>query len=641
MAEAENSDNPAPRPTVKDRVFRILGWQGSAPGIIRLIRLMPRASVPLSLVLGLVVVAGALVPNLYAIATGLVVGKVAEGVEGGLSSPAGRSLLWAAIAAGALFVLQQVFGSISGLASFPLGMKVEERLADDVMRASLRPVGMAHLEDPAILDSIDQTRGIGVGGGPAGAVAAVVSLGTLRLASLLSAVIVATFNVWLAIALVIFRLAIRREVFGQLRRAMDLMIGQTHRMRQAEYVRNLALNPAAAKEIRIFGLARWLLDRFDEAWLAAVTASWRERRGSTRTVIRGGLIVMVADLVALGLLARAAVRGEISVGQLTTYVQAVFGIARIGVMGPEDNQIQMSIGSVDGALRVEEAIPASGGVTGRPCGSMPEHSIRFEGVSFRYPGGHEYVLDGFNLEIPAGQSIAVVGANGAGKTTLVKLLSRLYEPTGGRITVDGVDIRELDPYEWQRRTAAIFQDFVRYPLAVQANVAPGPDVDLAAARVAAEQAGALEIVEGLEHGWDSVLDRRYQRGAELSGGQWQRIALARALYGRTAGAGILVLDEPTANLDVRAEAELYGRFLELTAGTTTILISHRFSTVRRADAICVIERGMVAELGSHQQLVAAGGSYARMFELQAARFRDATEPDQSDAQPDEVVNAPS
>ena len=638
MAESEQSDNASRRASLRDRLLRLLGWQGSATGIIRLIRLMPRASVPLTLVLGLVVVVGALLPNLYAITTGLVVAKVAEGVQGGLSSPAGQSLLWTAVAAGALFVLQQVFGPLSGLASFPLGMKLEERLADGVMRASLGPVGISHLEDPEILNSIDQTRGIGTGGGPSQAVAAVVSLGMLRLASLMSAVIIATFNLWLAIGLVIFRLAIRRQVFSQLKRAINLLIGQTERMRQAAYLRNLALDPVAAKEIRIFGLVRWLLDRFDAAWHSAVAASWKERRGSSRTIVRGGLMVMVADAVALGLLARAAARGEISVGQLTTYIQAVFGIARIGIMGPEDDQIQGGVASVDGALRVQAAVPATTTGAGRPCGSMPQQCIRFEGVSFRYPGGHEDVFDGFDLEIPAARSIAVVGANGAGKTTLVKLLSRLYEPTAGRLTVDGVALSELDPYEWQTRIAAIFQDFVRYPLAVQSNVAPGPEVNLEAARNAARQAGALEIVEELEHGWESVLDRRYERGAELSGGQWQRIALARALHARAAGAGILILDEPTANLDVRAEAELYERFLELTEGTTTILISHRFSTVRRADAICVIDAGKVVELGSHDALIAAGGAYARMFELQAARFRD-NSPGQSDSQPDEVVNA--
>ena len=612
--------------SLKHRLLGILGWDRSAAGIFRLVRLLPRASLPLTLVLVFVVILGAVVPNLFAIATGLVVGQVAEGVAGGLGSPAGQRLLWTAVAAGGLFVLQELFGPLSMLASFPLGMKAEERLAGDVMQASLNPVGISHLEDPTILDSIQQARGIGAGdSGPTETVPALVSLGTLRLASLGSAVIVATFNIWLAIALVVFRLGIRRQVFRQMKRAIDLVVGQTQRMRQANYLRNLALEPAGAKEIRIFGLVRWLLDRFDVAWHSAMADSWRERRGSAQTVVRGGLLVMVADIVALGLLARAATRGQISVGQLTTYIQAVFGIARIGIMSREDDQIAAGVASLDAALKVQKEVPPTTRVTGRATASMPAESIRFEGVTFRYPGGHEDVFDGFDLEIPAGRSLAVVGANGAGKTTLVKLLSRLYEPTSGRITVDGVDLRELDPYDWQARMAAIFQDFVRYQLPVLSNVAPGDGASLDAARSAAEKAGALEIIEGLEHGWDTVLDRRYQRAAELSGGQWQRVALARALHARAAGAGVLVLDEPTANLDVRAEAELYERFLELTEGTTTILISHRFSTVRRADNVCVIDAGKVTELGTHDELVAAGGSYARMFELQAARFREVAE----------------
>ncbi|HUR48517.1 MAG TPA: ABC transporter ATP-binding protein [Acidimicrobiales bacterium] len=611
------------------RLLRLLGWDRSARGIFRLIRLLPRASMPLSALLLLVVIAGALIPNLFAIVTGMVVAKVSAGVQGGLASPEGQSLLWTAAAAGGLFVLQELFGPLSALASFPLGMKAEERLATDVMHASLDPVGISHLENTEILDGIQQARGIGAGdSGPTETVPAIVSLGTLRLAALGSAAIVATFNVWLAIALVVFRLGIRRQVFAQMKRAIDLVVGQTQRMRQAAYLRNLALEPAAAKELRIFGLMRWLLDRFDSAWHAAMADSWRERRGSTRTVLRSGLIVMVADVVAFGLLARAGARGDISVGQLTTYIQAVFGIARIGIMGREDDVIQAGVASVDAAIRVQRSVPPATHSGARDCASMPTEAIRFEDVSFRYPGGHEKILDGFNLVIPAGRSLAVVGANGAGKTTLVKLLSRLYEPTSGRITVDGVDLLELDPYEWQARIAAIFQDFVRYQLSVQANVAPGAAPDLTAARAAAEQAGALQIIENLEHGWDSVLDRRYERGAELSGGQWQRIALARALHARAAGSGVLILDEPTANLDVRAEAELYERFLELTAGTTTILISHRFSTVRRADAVCVIDEGKAAEIGSHDELVAAGGSYARMFDLQAARFRDA-EPEEA------------
>jgi ABC-type multidrug transport system fused ATPase/permease subunit len=262
------------------------------------------------------------------------------------------------------------------------------------------------------------------------------------------------------------------------------------------------------------------------------------------------------------------------------------------------------------------------------------------------------VLTGLDLVIPAGRSLAVVGLNGAGKTTLVKLLCRLHEPQRGRITVDGIDLRDLDARAWQRQIAAIFQDFVRYHLPLRDNIgfgAPEAAGDEARLAEAARGAGALDLVAALPHGWDTILSREFVGGSDLSGGQWQRVALARALFaagpaGRAAatpsappprpavadrslegpppGARVLVLDEPTAQLDVRAEADLYDRFLELTAGLTTILISHRFSTVRRADRICVLEHARLAEQGTHEQLMAARGSYASMFTLQAARFSD-------------------
>ena len=623
MAAEDKSGKAERSKPLRQRLFRLLGWDKSAAGIFRLLRLLPRASLPLTFLLVLVVILGALVPNLFAIATGVVVGTVADGVSGGLSSPAGQRLLWAAVAAGVLFVLQESIGGISNLVALPLGMRAESRLATDVMASALGPVGIEHLENPDTLDAVQRARGIVTDqAGPTETVPAVASLATTRVAAIGAAFIFATYNVWLAIALVVFRLAIRRQVFGQIRRALDMVIGQTQRLRQSRYLTALALEPNAAKEVRIFGLAGWLLDRFDRAWQSAMEPSWRERRGSTVTVVRGGVIVMIADLIAFGLLARSAVRGEISVGHLATYAQAYFGIARIGIMGPEDDQIQHGVASIDAALAVEKASAVTPVTGSGDTRGLPRRAIRFEGVTFGYPGSETDVFREFDLEIPAGTSLAIVGANGAGKTTLVKLLSRLYEPTAGRITVDGMDLADLDPYEWQQRIAAIFQDFVRYQLSVRANVAPGAEVDLALTERAAEQAGANEIIEQLPAGWDTVLDRRYQNGAELSGGQWQRVALARALHARLNGAGVLVLDEPTANLDVRAEAELYDRFLELTSGATTIVISHRFSTVRRADRIAVIEDGRVCEIGTHAELVAAGGIYARMFNLQAARFRD-------------------
>jgi ATP-binding cassette subfamily B protein len=233
------------------------------------------------------------------------------------------------------------------------------------------------------------------------------------------------------------------------------------------------------------------------------------------------------------------------------------------------------------------------------------------------------VLDGLDLTIPAGRSLAVVGLNGAGKTTLVKLLARLVEPDAGRIAVDGIDLRDVDPEAWRARLGAIFQDFLHYELSVLDNVgfgAPRLVGDRERIGAVVERVGADEFVQTLPRRYETTLARSYEDGADLSGGQWQRLAIARALMAVEDGAGVLVLDEPTANLDVRAEAAFYERFLDLTAGLTTILISHRFSTVRRADRIVVLADGRVAEEGTHDELVAAGGRYAEMFRVQAERF---------------------
>jgi ATP-binding cassette, subfamily B, bacterial len=271
--------------------------------------------------------------------------------------------------------------------------------------------------------------------------------------------------------------------------------------------------------------------------------------------------------------------------------------------------------------------PASGDLAGSlPATGRPDREIRFEQVRFRYPGADRDVFDGLDLVIPAGSSTALVGINGAGKTTLVKLLARLHDPTGGRIRVDGVDLARLHPAGWQRQVAVVFQDFTHYPLSARENVglgAPEHVADADGLDAMAARAGASGTLASLPAGWDTVLSRSYAGGVDLSGGQWQRIALARALFAVRHGARVLVLDEPTAWLDARGEADFFDRFLEITAGTTTLIISHRFSTVRRADRICVLEGGRVLEQGDHDSLLAAGNRYAELFTLQAARFDEA------------------
>jgi ABC-type multidrug transport system fused ATPase/permease subunit len=224
------------------------------------------------------------------------------------------------------------------------------------------------------------------------------------------------------------------------------------------------------------------------------------------------------------------------------------------------------------------------------------------------------VLENFDLTIPAGSSLAIVGRNGSGKTTLAKLLCRLYDPQDGAIEVDGTDLRTLDLDGWRRRITAVFQDYTRFELSLRENVAPGGAPD-DVVREALQAAGAADLAS-----LDTVLNKGYEGGTDLSGGQWQRVALARAMAALRLGAGVILLDEPTAHLDVRGEAEIFDRILEATRGRTTILVSHRFSTVRHADRICVVEQGRVVELGSHDELMALDGRYRRMFDLQARPF---------------------
>jgi ABC-type multidrug transport system fused ATPase/permease subunit len=313
-------------------------------------------------------------------------------------------------------------------------------------------------------------------------------------------------------------------------------------------------------------------------------------------------------------LASGAAAGRVTLGEVVVFAQCAVGTSAIA-FGGLSWVLDGSAAPVAAVLRLEAAMAPAGALASRrrPAATLPAREIRFHDVTFAYPGGSP-VLDGLNLTIPAGTSLAIVGQNGAGKTTLAKLLCRLYDPQSGAIEVDGVDLRELDIAPWRARLAVVFQDFIRFELPMRDNVAPSgaPDDAILAAL---ESAGAAGLA-----GLDTVLARGYERGTDLSGGQWQRVALARALCAVGQGAGLVLLDEPTAQLDVRGEAEIFQRLLAATRHCTTILISHRFSTVRHADRICVLERGSVIEIGTHDELMARGGRYRTMFDLQAQRF---------------------
>jgi ATP-binding cassette, subfamily B, bacterial len=335
--------------------------------------------------------------------------------------------------------------------------------------------------------------------------------------------------------------------------------------------------------------------------------------------------VLGANVAVFWSMAASATAGHLGLPEIVVFAQAAIGVSLLA-FGGFSWALDGASAPVAAVLRLEAAMAPAGALASgaRKAAGLPAREIRFRDVTFAYPStelgagpGGPPVLEHFDLTIPAGSSIAIVGQNGAGKTTLAKLLCRLYDPQSGAIEIDGVDVREIDVASWRARVTAVFQDFIRLELPLRDNVAPSgaPDDTI---RAALDKAGASSLA-----GLDTVLARGYAGGTDLSGGQWQRIALARALCSVQTGAGVVLLDEPTAQLDVRGESEIFERILAATRHATTILISHRFSTVRQADRICVLERGRVVELGTHDELMALRGRYQTMFDLQAQRFNAA------------------
>ncbi|HVE95118.1 MAG TPA: ABC transporter ATP-binding protein [Acidimicrobiales bacterium] len=602
------------------------------PAVWHMLKMLPGASTKLTVAAVVVLLAGILLPNAFRIATGALVGAVPEAARNGAGSEAANDVRRALIVLGIAFVAQQLIGPLVGLTTDALGRRLNGHLRARVMAASALPPGIAHLEDPATLDKVALAQAVGTANvTPRGVVGGVATLASNYGNGIAAGVLLLGFRWWLPIVVAAAYLLVIRRFRAEFHRGVQAITGRAETLRRSAYYRDVALTPAASKETRVFDMGRWVVARFRSSWTDAMTELWAERKGAWKTAVFAPAVFFAIEFGGMAMIALAAINGEISLGRMVVYVGAFGGLGAFANLGDHDLNIHWGAPSIT-AVEELEALTAAPPVApggAQPSSAMPADAIRLERVSFGYPGREE-LFNGLDLVIPAGKSLAIVGDNGAGKTTLVKLLARLYDPTGGRITVDGVQLTDLDPSGWQRRISAIFQDFTRYQITAAENIAYGAPEradDRDALRRAAERAGALDLIDGLAEGWDTVLSRQYKNGTDLSGGQWQRIALARAMFAVEAGAGVLILDEPTASLDVRAEAEVYDRFLELTRGLTTIVISHRFSTVRRADRIVVLADGQVAEDGTHEELLAAGGRYARMFRLQAARFTDGPPPD--------------
>lgn len=592
---------------------------------LEILALFPRVSAPLTVMLLLSTLMRGVVPIAYTLTSARVVASIPEAIGSGLSSDAGSRLLFALVLMGTIFVLQQSLAPLHGAGAAAFGRKVDLHLQSHTMRSLLSPPGIAHLEDPRLLDQVSVATGVGPGGWSAGsAVGPMTAITGAYLEAILAAVLLARFSWTLSVLLFVVLFVVRQILRLELKRTVKTMIGQARELRHSDYFRDLILHPAAAKETRIFGLTGWISERFAHHWREAMTEVWKERGKGAVGAIAGLLGHFATFGLMLFTIAKAGAAGVIGVEEVTIYALAVFNMRALVVLSDNELLVEYGLASAPAALSLDQVTGQAQLKRGKqdPSGK-PKESVRFVDLEFRYPGSERTIYSGLNLDIPAGRSTAIVGANGSGKTTLIKLLCRLYDPTAGRITVDGTDIRDFVPEAWQRRVAAIFQDFVHYQLTAKDNVGFGAIErldDLKAIERTAELVGVDRLVSKMPKGWETILSRQFTDGADLSGGEWQRVALARAIYAGSSSGGILVLDEPTANLDVRAEAEIYDRFLEITQGLTTILISHRFSTVRRADFICVLEDGRVIERGTHDELVALDGSYSRMFRLQASRF---------------------
>ena len=556
-------------------------------------------------------------------ATAAWVGKlIVDGVvEAALTrAEAERAQLYWLIGLEALMLLA-VLGAERGLAACRglLGIKLGDSVRVLILEKAME-LELGHFENPDIHDHITRAR--------RDAASRPISLLNRHFAVIKDLIALVAFGVVLfqlspwAILLVLgaglpaFLAEVRFS-----RKAFQLARRRSHAKRERAYIENVLARDDFAKEVKVLGLAPRFMAQFmeltrslyrDERQIATRRGLWGIVLGSIGTVVFYGAYVWVV---------LATVNGTLSIGEMTMYL-VVFRQAQATVT----TALTTLGGMYEDHLFLEDLQALLGLQIAKPTGSAhagpnPDDGLRFEEVSFSYPDADQPALDRVSFHLRPGQILALVGANGSGKTTVIKLLTRLYEVDGGRITLDGLDVRAWDVEQLRRRVGVIFQDFVRYKLSAGENIGLG-DVDHVDDEARLDQASGLgmasSVIAGLPEGYRSRLGRWFSGGHELSGGQWQKIALSRAFMRRDAD--VLVLDEPTASIDADAESQVFEHVRSITDRQMVILISHRFSTVRLADEIVVLDHGRVLEDGSHAELMAMGGRYARLFRLQAAAY---------------------
>jgi ATP-binding cassette subfamily B protein len=588
----------------------------------RAVELVWTTSKPLTLVLGLLTLIGGLLPAAAAWIGQQIVDAVvaAAGVVAAGGPPAFELVLgWVALESGIMVVIaatQKGLGVCQALLRAMLGHRVNVMILEKALTLQL-----VHFEDSDFYDKLTQARRE-ASSRPLSLVNRTFGLIQNGISLASYAVLLLAFSPWAVLVLVLGGLPafmVEAKFSGE---AFRLFRWRSPETRKQMYLETVLAREDYAKEVKLYGLGPLMLQRYREIFeMVFAEDRWLTlRRGFWSFAL--GLLGTAAFYGAYAWIAVETVRGHISLGEMTMYLL---------VFRQGQSAVAASLSSIGGMY--EDNLYLSNlyeyldqGVDSEPgtatAGPVPGDGVRFEGVSFHYPGSTTPAIERVDLHLKPGQSLALVGENGSGKTTLIKLLTRLYEPSEGRILLDGLDLKEWDPELLRKRVGVIFQDFARYQMLVGENVGAG-DVDHFEDEVRWREASKLGMadtfVDDMPDGYRTQLGRWFADGRELSGGQWQKIALSRAFM-RTQ-ADILVLDEPTAAMDAEAEATVFEHVRNLTAERMAILISHRFSTVRSADHIVVLDHGRVVEQGSHEQLMANNRRYARLFTLQAEGYR--------------------
>src|SRR3954462_4318638 len=525
-------------------------------------------------------------------------------------------------------LLGEILARASSLIESLLGDLFSNAMSVELMEHAAR-LDLAQFEDPEFYDHLERARRQTVGRIALLSLLLSMSQDALTLITLAGALV--AYNPWL---LLLLALAVIPSFLGETHFASlgySLLFRWTPERRQLDYLRYVGASNVTAKEVQMFGLAPWLTQRYRE--LAQRFYDENRKLSIRRGVVSALLSILgtVGYYSAYIIILLRAVRGDITIGTLT-FLAASFGRGRDviqSILLSASNVFEQALYLRDLFVFLEMRPTIESRPGAIPVATPIKSGFAFENVGFRYPGSDRWAVRGVNFTLRPGERVALVGENGAGKTTITKLLARLYDPTEGRITLDGIDLREYDLGSLRRAIGVIFQDFVRYDMRFDENIGVGEiesvRADLEASdgtsdaiTTAAENSLAASLLPRFAKGYQQMLGRRFEEGVDLSGGEWQKIALARA-YIRNAQ--VLILDEPTAALDARAEYEVFLRFSELVAGRMAILISHRFSTVRMADRIIVLRHGKVEEQGSHEELLARGGLYEELFNMQARGYR--------------------